>query len=435
ILAPPTAGTQLVPGVGGDAPGGRCRGLVAELPKCEAGLADDPERPTTVKTRCIGGHQQMLRIDREDTQPIGAPLQSQLLAAALAALPQRGEGIPTVVLSDYGKGVLPLDFTRGLLGALEGRARVIVDPKGDDYRRYGGAYVVTPNLAELHVATGCGVEGYEAIVAAAKGLMDRCGIANVLVTRGERGMTLVPGTGEVVHIPARAQDVFDVSGAGDTVVAVLAAALGSGAPLVAAAHLANVAAGIVVGKLGTAEVRLEELLQALSSQDRDFQGGEVAPSLAAAEEMVDIWRAQGLKVGFTNGCFDLLHPGHVALLHQARRACDRLVVGLNTDASVKGLKGPTRAVQHQGARAAVLAALASVDLVVLFDEPTPLVLIQHLRPDVLVKGADYTIDQVVGADVVQRHGGRVILAELIPDQSTSRLVAKMAQGPASGVVS
>jgi D-beta-D-heptose 7-phosphate kinase/D-beta-D-heptose 1-phosphate adenosyltransferase len=237
-------------------------------------------------------------------------------------------------------------------------------------------------------------------------------------------MTVVPGEGRETHLPAEAREIFDVSGAGDTVIATLAGTLGAGARLVDAAHLANLAAGVVVGKVGTAVVRRKELLSALHHQERSIGEAKILP-LDAAADQVERWRRQGRRIGFTNGCFDLLHPGHVSLLQQPRAACDRLVVGLNSDTSIRRLKGETRPVQPELARATVLASLASVSMVVVFEEDTPETLIRTLRPDVLVKGADYTIDRVVGADLVQSYGGRVLLADLAEGHSTTATIARM----------
>ncbi|MBV8523993.1 MAG: D-glycero-beta-D-manno-heptose 1-phosphate adenylyltransferase, partial [Acetobacteraceae bacterium] len=243
----------------------------------------------------------------------------------------------------------------------------------------------------------------------------------VVVTRSEDGLTLLDGAG-VHHYPAEAAEVYDVSGAGDTVVATLAGALAGGVDLRIAARLANIAAGIVVGKVGTAVVRDTDLLAAISPQCGALRK---VVSWEEAAEQVERWRQRGWRIGFTNGCFDLLHPGHVHLLEQARAACDRLVVGMNTDASVRRLKGMSRPVQPEAARAAVLASLASVDLVCSFDQDTPIALIQTLRPDLLVKGADYTMDTVIGADLVRAWGGRVMLAELLPGHSTTATVERL----------
>jgi len=267
-----------------------------------------------------------------------------------------------------------------------------------------------------------------AVVAACVKLIGESGIGAVLATRSEQGMTLLTGVAvEPCHLPAKAREVFDVAGAGDTVVAALAAGLAVGAEPELAARLANVAAGIVVGKRGTAVALPGEILAALEEPGSARDAGKVMDREAARGQAMR-WRAQGLKVGFTNGCFDIVHPGHVSLLRQARAACDRLVVAINTDASVSRLKGPSRPIQSETNRAAVLAALESVDCVTLFGEDTPLELIRAIQPDVLVKGADYTVETVVGAEDVQSWGGRVVLAKLIEGQSTTAIASKMARG-------
>jgi D-beta-D-heptose 7-phosphate kinase/D-beta-D-heptose 1-phosphate adenosyltransferase len=245
-----------------------------------------------------------------------------------------------------------------------------------------------------------------------------------LATRSAEGMTLVMKGEAPRHFKAEAREVFDVSGAGDTVVATLALALAAGANPYEAAHLANIAAGIVVGKSGTATLSAEELAHAVHHQEMNHAEAKLK-GLEHAESITAKWRERGLKVGFTNGCFDLLHPGHISLLAQARSACDRLVVGLNSDASVSRLKGPSRPVQSESARAAVLGALAAVDMVVIFNEDTPIRLIETLRPDVLVKGADYSIETVVGADIVLGYGGRVVLADLAEGHSTTNTIKRL----------
>jgi len=323
--------------------------------------------------------------------------------------------------------VLSPELIKALIdGATAAKKPVLVDPKGLDYSIYHGATLVTPNRKELHEATRMPVGTDDEIVAAARHLCATCGIANVLVTRSQDGMTLVTAKGMAHHLPAEAREVFDVSGAGDTVVAVMAAAIAGGTAPLEAARLANIAAGIVVGKVGTAVVTGDELVAALHHSDISAGEAKLA-SHAGAIAQIDRWRRKGLRVGFTNGCFDLLHPGHVSLLSQARAACDRLVVGLNSDASVRRLKGANRPVQTEAARATVLASLASVDLVAIFEEDTPERLIKALHPDVLVKGADYTIDKVVGADLVTGWGGKVVLAELSPGHSTTATIARMAK--------
>lgn len=407
--------------IGDDEAGRRVSALLAPEANAAPHLLMERNRATTEKTRFIAGSHQMLRVDLETTQPIIEATARNLLSICAAQL----AGCALLVLSDYGKGVLTPELAENLIAAARAAGKpVIVDPKGRDYRHYRGATLITPNRSELHAATSMPVGSDEQIVAAARRLIETCGVDNVLVTRSEDGMTLVAGDGAAEHIGAAAREVFDVSGAGDTVIAILACGLAAGASLSAAARLANVAAGLVVGKVGTAVVHVEELLGELLEEQSERDHGKVM-GLSDALELVDRWRRAGRKIGFTNGCFDLLHPGHVSLLSQARRTCDRLVVGLNADSSVRRLKGPERPVQNELARAAVLASLVPVDLVVLFSEDTPAKLIEAVKPDVLVKGADYTVENVVGADFVQSYGGEVMLAELIPEQSTTRLVRRM----------
>jgi D-beta-D-heptose 7-phosphate kinase / D-beta-D-heptose 1-phosphate adenosyltransferase len=407
--------------VGDDMPGREVTRLVGEHGEIDPCIVVEPGRQTTIKTRFFASSQQLLRADRETRAALGPAIREQLLTRAERLMARAG----VVVLSDYGKGVLADPVAGELIRRARAKGKpVVVDPKGTDYTVYAGATIITPNRKELHEATKMPVDGDEAVVAAACKLIDTCGFDAVLVTRSQDGMSLVTRAGEVHHLAAEAREVFDVSGAGDTVVATLAAAIASGAPLLEGARLANVAAGIVVAKVGTAVTYAGELVAALHHDDLTAGDVKIVP-LDTAAELVDRWRRKGLKVGFTNGCFDLLHPGHVSILSQAKAACDRLVVGLNSDASVQRLKGPTRPVQSEASRATVLASLATVDLVMIFGEDTPLALIEALKPDVLVKGADYTIDKVVGADEVTRWGGRVVLAGLVDGQSTTNTIKRM----------
>lgn len=405
--------------VGNDAIGRRVTELLAAEPGAEPWLVTEVGRHTGIKTRYLAGGQQLLRADRESIAAIGDHTAQEVLANA--------DIQGALVLSDYGKGVLRADIVQKLIERTAARGvPVIVDPKGDDFTRYRGATVITPNRKELALATRMAVETEAEIVAAARTVREQCDIANVLVTRGRDGMTLLHADGSIRHLPAEAREVFDVSGAGDTVVATVAAALAARIPIEEAALLANVAAGIVVGKVGTAVAYPEDVLASLHRQDISQAESKLA-SLEQIAERARRWRRQGMTVGFTNGCFDLLHAGHVALLAQARAACDKLVVGLNSDASVKRLKGEGRPVQSEAARGVVLAALESVDAVVVFEDDTPMRLIEALRPDVLVKGADYTLDRVVGGEFVTGYGGRVLLAELVPGHSTTATIARMGE--------
>lgn len=414
--------TSFISVIGEDDAGVKLRELFDRLAGVSAHLEIAQDHVTTIKTRYVSGHQQLLRADREGRQGIAAPVQRKLAARAA----ELAAGADVIVLSDYGKGVLSPDANAALadLAGQQG-AKIIVDPKGADFSRYRGAFLVTPNRRELQAASRMPTENDEQVIAAARHLMKACAIANMLVTRSADGMTLVT-EGGADHLPAEAREVFDVSGAGDTVVAVMAAAIGAGLPLIDAARLANVAAGIVVGKVGTAVAYRSEVADALHTGEV-LRGERKLTTLDAALDHVARWRRQGLRVGFTNGCFDLLHPGHLHLLNQARGACDRLVVALNSDASVKRLKGADRPVQSEAARAAVIGSLAVVDLVVLFAEDTPIRQIEALRPDVLIKGADYAVKDVVGASFVQSYGGKVVLAELVPGQSTTATIARLAR--------
>jgi D-beta-D-heptose 7-phosphate kinase/D-beta-D-heptose 1-phosphate adenosyltransferase len=396
------------------------------LSAVNACLLIDVSRQTTIKDRFIVGVQQLLRVDRESIDPVDGDIAAQVRARAEAAL----AGVGAVVVSEvsgYGKGVLTVDAIAYLTGkARQTGQSLIVDPKGGDYTRYAGAYLVTPNRRELGDASRMPVETDDEIIAAARHIAAGCDIENVLVTRSSDGMTLVTQD-DVHHLPSEAREVFDVSGAGDTVVATLAAALAIGAPLLDAARLANVAAGIVVGKIGTAVAYLEDIADAIHRQTLLMPGEAKILPLVPALDRIASWRQRGDRIGFTNGCFDLIHPGHVALLAKSRAACDRLIVGLNDDNSVRRLKGETRPIQNEASRAAVLASLKSVDVVVLFAEDTPIDLIAAIKPDILTKGADYTIDQVVGADLVQAQGGDVRLIDLEAGHSTTATIARLAK--------
>ena len=408
--------------LGRDSPGREVMGLLAAEAAVESHVLTENDRPTTIKTRFVAGAQQVLRADHETAEFISGETESQIIARAEADLDQA----KALILSDYGKGVLSDRVIHQLIArARDAGVAVVVDPKGNDFSRYRGATVVTPNRRELGIASDMPVNSVTEVEAAARALVAHTGIAHVLVTLSQDGMMLVSQGEAPIHaVAATAREVFDVSGAGDTVVATLAAALAAGLDLPAAVHLANAAAGVVVAKMGTAVASAEELASALLGTY--FTNGDVK-ILAQSElsQKLTEWRRQGLKIGFTNGCFDLLHPGHISLFKQARAACDRLIVGLNSDASVQRLKGPSRPLNDQASRTVVLAALSHIDAVTVFDEDTPAELIAMVMPDVLIKGADYSIDQVVGADVVQAAGGSVLLARLEGGHSTTKTVAKI----------
>ena len=411
-------------------------------------LATDAARPTTVKTRFLAGHQQLLRTDFESKEPISESLYKEILSKLDAAL----KGVQALIISDYGKGLLRGDLlTEIIKRANAAKIPVIVDPKGQDYSKYKGATAVTPNKKELSEATkGHATSSDQDVIAAAQIVIDQCGIEAVIATRSADGMSVVQKNKEPVHLRGADIEVFDVSGAGDSVIATIAAALGAGATLEQAAGLANVAGSIVVTKVGTAPIRAHELIKALSTDQGDAlthagrerqkedraRKGDILGWDEAAEQ-IRRWKARGLKVGFTNGCFDILHKGHVSYLNNTRDHCDRLIVGLNCDSSVKILKGSERPVHDEDARAEVLAALGAVDMVVLFgaknkgDDNTAIKLLEALKPDLYFKGGDYTEAQIPEAPTVKAYGGTVKVMPVYEGHSTTGSITKMKSGKAA----
>ena len=375
--------------------------------------------PTVTKTRILGGRQQMLRLDFEKLGQIPAIALDRLVQTALSLLP----GSNALVLSDYAKGVITPEVCRALIAeARKLGIPVLVDPKRPDYSVYSGATTICPNLAELAKAAHLDTTDLDALLTAAEGMVTDLDIEFLTATLSEKGIALIRPHHRFMA-PAQARQVFDVSGAGDTVIAVLALCLASGLQPETAVQLANVAAGIVVGKVGTVPVEKHELLAALNPQIALHAESRVL----TWEELIqrrELWKENDEKVVFTNGCFDLLHVGHIAVLEQARRLGDRLIVAINSDASVCALKGPTRPIVGQRERARVLAALAAVDAVVIFDQSTPLELILAVRPDVLVKGGDYDESAIVGAKEVSSWGGEVKTVPLVEGFSTTRLIEK-----------
>lgn len=395
--------------------------LFSQEQKLNAFVIRDMLRSTTCKTRFISNGQQMLRVDDEVTRPISEITQSQLIEEFTKVL----EVTKVVILSDYAKGIFSEEFCQILIQiAKKAGACVIVDPKGKNYDRYRGATLLTPNAKELAEAVTHPLATQTDIVNAAQDLCKRHDISAILVTQGAGGMTLVTES-ESQHIETEAKEVFDVSGAGDTVVATLSIALAAQLSLGEAAVLANKAAGIAVGKVGTATVTSDEL-QAVYHHNSMLHDETKIYTRQSALDVIKTWRRQGVTIGFTNGCFDLLHLGHLHILKEAAAACDRLIVGLNSDASVRRLKGNSRPIQDEETRSNILASLGFVDAVVIFDEATPLELIELFQPDVLVKGSDYTVDRVVGAPIVQARGGKVVLVDLMKGHSTTATVKKMA---------
>ena len=407
--------------VGDDEVGRILTQLVGEEKRIEPHLLVGPGRRSTEKTRFLAGSQQLLRSDLETRKPIGERTAENLLRMAEDIVPQ----CDVLVLSDYAKGVLTNDLCRALIGCARKASKpVVVDPKGQDFSRYSGASIITPNRQELGLAVGVPVETENEIIAAGKALISELAVDSLLITRSQNGMTLLTADGRSEHLAAQAREVFDVSGAGDTVVATLASALANGVGAGEASALANLAASVVVAKSGTAVVYAADLLHAVRAAELSSSEAKIVP-LTTALESVAKWHTAGHTVGFTNGCFDLLHPGHISLLRQSKNSCGRLIVGLNSDSSVRRLKGEDRPIQSESARAQVLASLETIDLVVIFSEDTPIDMISAIRPDVLIKGGDYTLEQVVGANIVQEHGGKVLLAKTEPGFSTSDTIARL----------
>jgi len=411
-------------GVVGDDDAGRA--LVAQCGEAgidAAAVATVPGRCTTQKLRVLGHGQQMMRLDWEEPAP--PPGLAAALLASLGALPPP----EVLIVSDYAKGVVSAELVAGLVARMRAAGvRSLVDPKNADFRHYRGASVVTPNLRELEAAARRRLDPRDpaAVAGAARELARTAELEAIVVTLGEHGMLVVPRDAPEVPIAATRRPVFDVTGAGDTAIAVLALGLAGGAALADAAAVANAAAGLTVSEIGAVAVGREEILAALSPV-----GAPPVLDRAALAARAEGWRRAGKRVVFTNGCFDLLHAGHLDLLHRAAALGDVLVVAINSDASVRRLKGPERPLVSEGDRAAVLAALDAVDAVTVFDEDTPLEAIRAVRPDVLVKGQDYRLADVVGRDLVESWGGRVELLPLVPGRSTSSLVERIrgAGGP------
>ncbi len=411
--------------VGADAGGASVRGILGDLGVDASAVVTDDGRPTTVKERYIGRAQQkhpqqILRVDYERREPLHDEL-GAVLSRHIAAEVRRAD---VVLVSDYDKGVCtPAVLAATIAAAKACGKRVLADPtRGGDYAKYAGCAAITPNRLEAGLAVGRELRTTaDALVAAAE-LRERLGLEAGIVTLDKDGMALCDRVGRRELFPTRPRQVYDITGAGDMVLSVLGLALASGADYPDAIRLANVAGGLEVEKIGVATVTRDEIQRDLADGDSTIRPFAKVLPVAALVEELGRRRAAGQRVAFTNGCFDVLHAGHVQYLGEARAQADVLVVGLNADASVRALKGPSRPVNAVDARAAVLAGLAAVDFVAVFHEPTPAELIRAVRPDVLVKGADYRKDEVVGAEFVESYGGRVHLAGLREGVSTSMLL-------------
>lgn len=435
-----TAKPNIISVIGDDKAGETIKSQLNVLGVENTHLVSEENRPTTLKTRYLAGHQQLLRTDFEHKTPVLDATSNAILKHAKALIPT----VKSVIISDYGKGMLSSELLANIISAAnEANVPVIVDPKGQDFSIYKGATAITPNKKELSDATkGRAVSADSEILDAANELIETCGIQAVIATRSKDGMSVIEKGQDPLHLRSSDIEVYDVSGAGDSVIATIASTIAAGGSLKDAASLANIAGSIVVTKVGTAPIRIAELEEALDGDLGDVLIKHYAKSKTLlrqadclgwdeAAERVKRWKAQGLKVGFTNGCFDILHSGHVRYLAQARDMCDRLVLGLNSDSSVRVLKGPTRPIHDEESRADVLGALSSVDLVVLFgakedgDDNTAIDLLKTIKPDFYVKGGDYTVDQIPEAPTVMAYGGEVKIMSVFEGHSTTNSVARM----------
>ena len=413
----------LVGVVGKDAAARETVALVGAEPNIEGYLITDPERPTTVKTRFVSGGQQLLRVDEEQARPIAGDVEGQVVRTLLEA----ARGARAILVSDYGKGVVtPAVIEAALAAAKREGAVLVVDSKARSFAGYGAADLIKPNAAELAFATDLPTRTDEEVEAALARALELCEGKAIAVTRGPRGISLAVRGEPVRHFHRSAKEVSDTMGAGDTALAGLGVGFAAGSALEQVIDFANLAAGVAVQKPGTATATPDELMEAEVAEQLAPAEAKIATSDRMAREAAR-WRERGLRVGFTNGCFDILHRGHIAYLAQARSWCDRLIVGVNSDRSVTALKGEGRPVNDLQSRALVLAGLAFVDLVTPFDDDTPLKLIEAARPHVLIKGADYNLEGVVGRELVESWGGEVRLADLVEGQSTTATIAKLAK--------
>ena len=410
----------LVGAIGHDEKGDKLLALVEEKKISSRGIFRFVHRPTTSKIRVIGHNQQILRIDKEDNRPITEETESKIIKFINKTLPD----MDIVICSDYRKGILTEKvFSAITHRAKNSRKRVIVDPKGSDFELYKGATIITPNQFEVEKAVPIKIQDKIDLDRAAEYLLNLTHAEALLITRGKDGMTLYLSKEKPVDIPTHAKEVFDVTGAGDTVVSVLAMTLAVGFNYPDAAWLSNMAASIVVGKIGTAVVTLTEINEYL--HEEMLRTSKAVLNLEELIKIVSLAKSIGKTVVFTNGCFDLIHGGHIEFLQKAREKGDLLVVGLNSDKSVKSIKGNGRPIKTEKERANIISALEYVDYITIFDEETPEEVIREVRPDILVKGDDYGIDEVVGREIVEGYGARVELIPIVKGLSTTNIVTKI----------
>lgn len=424
------ARTRVLGAVAQDPAGEKMRVLLDACGGDTSGLTVVADRPSTVKMRFMAGNHPLLRTDYEKASPLSAESEAHLIAQIEEACGSCG----AVIVSDYGKGVVtPAIFKAVIMASKKKNIPVLVDPKGKDFTIYKGADAITPNAKELSEATNMPTGSDDEVTAAARALIRETGIATIVAKRSEKGMSIITDK-SVRHYPATAVTVAGVAGAGDTVIATLAAALAAGIAMEDSAAIATLAAGIIVAKPGTTPITRPEL-QAVIAGDADASRDTTREAFifhdwSAARQIVDAWKAQGLSVGFTNGCFDIVHYGHVNYLNRARERCDRLIIGLNADSSITRLKGPGRPVHEELSRASVMAALGAVDMVAIFgddpaDDDKPIRVIDALRPDICFKGGDYKVEDLPEAKVILAYGGKVEIMPLYEGHSTTSAIQKM----------
>ena len=413
------AKTRFIAVIGNDPAGQNIKRLITKILNTKATLIREKGRRTSIKTRYIAAGQQIMRADDETVSPIKKETKNQIINLVKSEL----NNCNALIIADYAKGILTPEMNKQLIRlAKKAKIPIIVDPQGHDYGPYTGADIITPNRKELSLATNLPADNDKQIRFAANKLISENNIKSVLATRSGDGMTLI-NSKSFNTFKAEAQEVFDVSGAGDTVVATIGAGLAAGIELKQAVNLANVSAGIVVAKTGTAVAYARDIIKDLEKRKPLSKNPKIFDSKSSIN-IANIWRKKNLKIGFTNGCFDLLHLGHIATINTAKEACDRLIVGLNSDSSIRRLKGKQRPIQSEAVRAQILSSLRDVDAVVIFSQDTPEKIITSLKPDVFVKGADYKINNIPEAKIVKTYGGRIILAKILKGHSTTKTISR-----------
>ena len=381
-------------------------------------IIKDNKRPSTVKTRFISNNQQILRVDQENMSPVNPVLEKKIFSYSKKMIASSD----AVVLSDYGKGLLTDNIIKNIINFSKKMGKIVVlDPKNGNFKKYFGATIITPNVKELEEAVNSKLNNEFEIVKASKELIRKHKFKYVLVTRGKLGMTLISSKNKVLNFKTEAKEIYDVSGAGDTVVSYIAACLGCSISIQQSIKIANFAAGIVVSKSGTSVAHLSELLFSLNKKNISSK----LVNFNEGAKIVDFWKKKKEIVGFTNGCFDYLHPGHLSLFEQAKKKCTKLIVAINSDNSVKAIKGPSRPKQNTNIRIKVLEAIKYVDLIILFSDKTPIKLIKKIKPNLLVKGSDYKEKQIIGAKEVRLNGGKIFRAKVLDDFSSSLVIEEV----------